>query len=289
MFGVGIFDPRIGGDPLLFQHLFWFYSHPAVYIMILPGMGVVNELVSCFSRKPVFGYKFVAWASMAIAAVGFLVWGHHMFVSGQSLLASLVFSFMSFIVAVPSAIKVFNWTATLHKGSIHFDAPMLYALGFIGLFTIGGLTGLFLACLAYDVHATDTYFVVAHFHYIMVGGMVTAYFGGLHYWWPKITGRLYSEDWARAAAVLIFFGFNLTFFPQFILGYRACRGAITSIRRNFRSGMCCPPAAPSILAVGYLMPMFYLGYSLFFGRRAPANPWNATGTGMADALAAARA
>ena len=276
-FGVGIFDPKIGGDPLLFQHLFWFYSHPAVYIMILPGMGVVNELISCFSRKEVFGYKFVAWASLAIAALGFLVWGHHMFVSGQSLLASLVFSFMSFIVAVPSAIKVFNWTATLHKGSIRFDAPMLYALAFIGLFTIGGLTGLFLACLAYDVHATDTYFVVAHFHYIMVGGMVTAYFGGLHYWWPKITGRLYSEGWARAAAILIFFGFNLTFFPQFILGAEGMPRRYHVYPPEFQVWNVLSSGGASILAVAYLLPLFYLGYSLFFGARAPANPWDAPG------------
>jgi cytochrome c oxidase subunit 1 len=277
VFGVGIFDPKIGGDPLLFQHLFWFYSHPAVYIMILPGMGVVNELISCFSRKEVFGYKFVAWASLAIAAVGFLVWGHHMFVSGQSVLASLVFSFMSFIVAVPSAIKVFNWTATLHKGSIRFDAPMLYALAFIGLFTIGGLTGLFLACLAYDVHATDTYFVVAHFHYIMVGGMVTAYFGGLHYWWPKITGRLYSEAWARAAAILIFFGFNLTFFPQFILGAEGMPRRYHVYPPEFQTWNVLSSGGASILAVAYLLPLFYLGYSLFFGARAPANPWDAPG------------
>ena len=193
LFGIGIFDPARGGDPLLFQHLFWFYSHPAVYIMILPGMGVVSELIACYSRKEIFGYKFVAWSAIAIAGVGFFVWGHHMFVSGQSPFAGLVFSFMSFIVAVPSAIKVFNWTATMHKGWIRYDAPMLYALGFIGLFTVGGLTGLFLACLAYDVYVTDTYFVVAHFHYIMVGGMVTAYFGGLHYWWPKITGTALSR------------------------------------------------------------------------------------------------
>jgi cytochrome c oxidase subunit 1 len=276
-FGVGIFDPRIGGDPLLFQHLFWFYSHPAVYIMILPGMGVVNELISCFSRKEIFGYKFVAWASLAIAAVGFLVWGHHMFVSGQSLLASLVFSFMSFIVAVPSAIKVFNWTATLHKGSIRFDAPMLYALAFIGLFTIGGLTGLFLACLAYDVHATDTYFVVAHFHYIMVGGMVTAYFGGLHYWWPKITGRLYSEGWARAAAILIFFGFNLTFFPQFVLGAEGMPRRYHVYPPEFQVWNVLSSGGATILAAAYLLPLFYLGYSLFFGARASANPWNAPG------------
>src|SRR5215831_19341557 len=203
LFHLGVFNPAMGGDPLLFQHLFWFYSHPAVYIMILPGMGVVSELIPCFARKPIFGYHFVAFSSVAIAVLGFLVWGHHMFVSSQSIYAGLVFSFLSYLVAVPSAIKVFNWTLTLYRGSIHLSTPMLYALGFIGLFTVGGLTGLFLAALALDVHVTDTYFIVAHFHYIMVGGMVTAFFGGLHYWWPKITGRLYPEYWARAAAILI--------------------------------------------------------------------------------------
>ena len=191
--GVGIFDLKLGGDPILFQHLFWFYSHPAVYIMILPGMGVVSELITCFSRKRVFGYAWIACSSMAIAVLGFLVWGHHMFVSSQSIYAGMVFSILSFLVAVPSGIKVFNWMATMHKGAIHFATPMLYALGFIGLFTIGGLTGLFLAALSVDVHVTDTYFVVAHFHYIMVGGMVTVFMGGPHYWWPKITGRLYPE------------------------------------------------------------------------------------------------
>jgi cytochrome c oxidase subunit 1 len=277
LLGVGIFDPKIGGDPLLFQHLFWFYSHPAVYIMILPGMGVVSEIIPCFARKPLFGYKFVAWCSIAIAAIGFFVWGHHMFVSGQSLFAGLVFSFMSFVVAVPSAIKVFNWTATLHKGWVHFDAPMLYALAFIGLFTIGGLTGLFLACLAYDVYVTDTYFVVAHFHYIMVGGMVTAYFGGLHYWWPKITGRLYPEYWARAAAILIFAGFNLTFFPQFILGGLGMPRRYHVYPPEFQVWNVLSTAGASILALAYLLPVFYLGWSLFWGRRASANPWHATG------------
>ncbi|HJT81728.1 MAG TPA: cbb3-type cytochrome c oxidase subunit I, partial [Chthoniobacterales bacterium] len=218
-FGVGIFDPSLGGDPLLFQHLFWFYSHPAVYIMILPGMGVVSELVTCFARKKIFGYQFVAGASVAIAVLGFLVWGHHMFVSSQSIYAGMIFSILSFMVAIPSAVKVFNWSATLYKGSISFHTPMLYALGFIGLFTIGGLTGLFLASLAVDVHVHDTYFVIAHFHYIMVGGMVMAYLGGLHFWWPKISGRMYPEWIAKVAALTIFAGFNLTFFPQFILGY----------------------------------------------------------------------
>src|SRR6185437_3618625 len=180
---------------------------------------VVSQIIPCFSRKELFGYKFVAWCSVSIAVIGFLVWGHHLFVAGQSIYASVVFSLLSYFVAVPSAIKVFNWLGTMHKGHITFHAPMLYALGFIGLFTMGGLTGLYLAALAADVHLHATYFVVAHFHYIMVGGMVSAFFGGLHYWWPKITGRMYPEMWGRVAAIMIFFGFNLTFFPQFILGY----------------------------------------------------------------------
>ena len=221
LFQVGIFDPALGGDPLLFQHLFWFYSHPAVYIMVLPAMGVVSEIIPCFARKRIFGYRFMAYAILGIASIGFLVWGHHMFVSGQSMYASLVFSLLSFLVAVPSAIKVFNWTATLYKGSIRFDAPMLYALGFVGLFTIGGLTGLFLAALALDVHLTDTYFVVAHFHYIMVGGTVMAYLGGAPLLVAEDHRPAVSRDAGRGiAAVLIFVGFNLTFFPQFLLGYR---------------------------------------------------------------------
>ena len=215
----GFFDPALGGDPILFQHLFWFFGHPEVYVLVLPAMGVISELIATFSRKRIFGYSFVAFSSVAIAVLSFLVWGHHMFVSGESLYSGLVFSFFSFAVAIPSAVKVFNWTATLYKGSISFEAPMLYALGFIGLFTMGGLTGLFLATLAIDVHVHDTYFIVAHFHFIMVGGAVMGYLGGIHYWWPKMTGRMYSDRWAKIAAVLVFFGFILTFGPQFILGY----------------------------------------------------------------------
>ena len=277
IWGVGIFDPKLGGDPILFQHMFWFYSHPAVYIMILPGMGVVSELITCFSRKRIFGYSFVAAASMAIAVLGFLVWGHHMFVSSQSVYAGMVFSILSFLVAIPSAIKVFNWTATLHKGSIHFTTPMLYALGFIGLFTIGGMTGLFLATLAVDVHVHDSYFVIAHFHYIMVGGMVMAFMGGLHYWWPKITGRLYPEFAGKLAAMITFAGFNLTFFPQFILGYLGMPRRYHAYPPEFQMFNVLSTAGASILGIGYLLPLIYFLWSLKFGRVAGPNPWRATG------------
>jgi cytochrome c oxidase subunit 1 len=277
LFQVGIFDPALGGDPLLFQHLFWFYSHPAVYIMVLPAMGVASEIIPCFARRPVFGYRFMTYAILAISVIGFLVWGHHMFVSGQSVYAGLVFSLLSFMVAIPSAIKVFNWTATLYKGRISFSAPMLYALGFVGLFTIGGLTGLFLAALALDVHLSDTYFVVAHFHYIMVGGSVMAYLGGIHFWWPKITGRMYSEKWGRVAAIVIFAGFNLTFFPQYLLGYAGMPRRYHSYPEEFQLLHVLSSAGAVTLAVGYLMPLGYLGWSLFHGRPATGNPWRATG------------
>jgi cytochrome c oxidase subunit 1 len=274
---VGIFDPALGGDPLLFQHLFWFYSHPAVYIMVLPAMGVASEIIPCFARKSIFGYRFRAYAILGIASIGFLVWGHHMFVSGQSVYASMVFSMLSFLVAIPSAIKVFNWVATLYKGSITFTAPMLYALGFVGLFTIGGLTGLVLAALALDVHLTDTYFVIAHFHYIMVGGSVMAYLGGMHFWWPKMTGRMYPEMWGRIAALMIFFGFNLTFFPQYLLGYEGMPRRYHAYPPEFQALNILSSAGASILAVGYLLPLAYLLWSLFYGKRVDANPWHATG------------
>ena len=277
LLGMGIFDPKLGGDPILFQHLFWFYSHPAVYIMVLPSMGVVSELIPCFARRRPFGYEFIALSSVSIAAFGFFVWGHHMFVSGQSVYAGLVFSLLSYLVAVPSAVKVFNWTATLHKGSISFHTPMLYALGFVGLFTIGGLTGLFLAALAIDVHVHDTYFVVAHFHYIMVGGTVMAYLGGIHYWWPKITGRMYPENWARLSAILIFLGFNLTFFPQYLLGYLGMPRRYHVYPEEFQVLNVMSSAGASILAVGYLFPLTYLIWSLRWGPVAPPNPWLAAG------------
>ncbi len=270
---IGIFDPAIGGDPVLFQHLFWFYSHPAVYIMILPSMGVISELISNFSRKRIFGYEFVAFSSIAIAVIGFLVWGHHMFVSGQSIYAGLVFSFLTMVVAVPSAVKVFNWTATLYKGSILWDTPMIYALGFLGLFLVGGLTGLFLGTAGLDIHLTDTYFVVAHFHYIMVGGTVMGYLGGIHFWWGKMTGREYSEFWGKISAMIVFIGFNLLFFPQFILGYLGMPRRYASYPEEFQVLNILSTAGASVLGVGFLLPVFYLTHSLIRGEKAADNRW----------------
>jgi cytochrome c oxidase subunit I len=277
---IGIFDPALGGDPVLFQHMFWFYSHPAVYIMILPSMGVISELVATFSRKNIFGYSFVAFSSLAIAVFGFLVWGHHMFTSSQSVYAGLVFSIISYVVAIPSAVKVFNWTATMFKGSISYDTPMLYAFSFIGLFLIGGMTGLFCAALGVDIHIHDTYFIVAHFHYVMVGGTLMGYLGGLHYWWPKITGRMYPEGWGRFAALVIFVGFNLTFFPQFLLGYMG-------MPRRYHTYPIDAPmwqvlhvmstAGASVLGVGLLIPGVYFLWSMRYGKFASANPWPSTG------------
>ena len=274
---LGIFDPKLGGDPVLFQHLFWFYSHPAVYIMILPSMGIISELIACFSRKRIFGYQFVALSSIAIGVIGFLVWAHHMFVAGMSVYAALIFSFITFSVGVPSAIKVFNWTATMFKGSVTYETPMLYAYGFLGLFTIGGLTGLFLATLGVDVHVTDTYFVVAHFHYVMVGGVVMGYMGGIHFWWPKITGRMYPEFWGKLAAMISFIGFNLTFFPQFILGYVGMPRRYYQYPPEYQVLNVLSTAGATILGVGYLMPMVYMMWSLRYGEIAGDNPWNAAG------------
>jgi cytochrome c oxidase subunit I len=276
-FHLAIFNPQLGGDPILFQHLFWFYSHPAVYIMVLPAMGVVSEIIPCFSHKRIFGYKFIAMASIAIAVLGFLVWAHHLFVAGISVYSAMIFSFLSYCVAIPSAIKVFNWTATLFKGSIRLTTPMLYAFGFIGLFTIGGMTGLFVAAIAIDVHVHDTYFVVAHFHYIMVGGAIMAYMGGLHFWWPKITGRMYPEAWAKISALLIFVGFNLTFFPQFVAGYMGMPRRYHAYPPEFQVLNVLSTAGASVLAVGYVLPMLYFLWSLSYGEKASANPWNAAG------------
>jgi cytochrome c oxidase subunit 1 len=277
IFRIGFFDPALGGDPVLFQHLFWFYSHPAVYIMVLPAMAVVSEIVPCFSRKRIFGYSFIAFSSVGIAVLSFAVWGHHMFISSQSVYASMIFSFMSMLVAIPSAIKVFNWTATLYRGSISYQSPMLYGLGFIGLFTIGGLTGLFLASLAIDVHVHDTYFIVAHFHYIMVGGTVMAYLGGIHFWWPKMTGRMFPEGWAKFSALMVFVGFNLTFFPQFLLGYLGMPRRYHFYPEEFQVLNVMSSAGASILGVAYVIPLVYLLWSLRYSPVAGPNPWGASG------------
>ena len=277
--GIGIFSPEIGGDPVLFQHMFWFYSHPAVYIMILPGMGVISELMAAFSKRPVFGYHFVAFSSLAIAGLGFLVWGHHMYLSSQSVYLSIIFSFISFLVAIPSAIKIFNWAFTMYKGQVEFKTPLVYALAFIGLFLIGGLTGLHLASLSTDVHLTGTYFIVAHFHYVMVGSSTLAFMGGLHYWWPKMFGRMYNEFWGTLSAIMIFAGFNFTFFPQFILGYLGMprRYHYYFFEPSWEVYNIMSTLGTTILAIGFLMPAFYLTASLLNGKKAPQNPWNAKG------------
>ncbi len=273
--GMGIFDPAMGGDPVLYQHFFWFYSHPAVYIMILPGMGIISELVSTFSKKKIFGYKAIAFSSLAIAFISFLVWGHHMFVSGQSQLAATIFSFLTFLVGIPSGIKVFNWLATLYKGRITFETPMIYALAFLFLFTIGGLTGIFLGALATDVHLHDTYFVVAHFHYVMMGGTVMAFLGGLHYWWPKMWGRRYNEKLARWVAIIVFVGFNVTFFTQFILGSRGMPRRYYSYLEQYQSLHAVSSYGSWILAAGFILMAVYLLHSLFNGKPAGNNPWGA--------------
>lgn len=279
VFRIGIFSPELGGDPILFQHMFWFYSHPAVYIMILPGMGVQSELIANFSRKKIFGYEFVAFSSLAIAALGFVVWGHHMFVSSQSMYQGIVFSLLSFLVAVPSAIKVFNWLATIYKGHIHLQTPMIYGLCFIGLFTIGGLTGLYLSSMGTDVHLTNTYFVVAHFHYVMVGGAVTAFMGAMHYWWPKMFGKMYNEWLAKINALLVFIGFNLTFFPQFIVGFMGMprRYHYYYFAPEFQIYHIMSTLGATVLGLAFLIPGAYFTYSLKYGKAAPANPWGAHG------------
>jgi cytochrome c oxidase subunit 1 len=276
-FHLGIFDPKFGGDPVLFQHFFWFYSHPAVYNMILPGMAVVNELIATFSRRAIFGYMFVAMSSVSLALVGFLVWGHHMFVAGMSEYSTMVFSALTFLVAIPSGVKVFNWTATLYKGSISFDSPMLWALSFLFLFTIGGLTGLFLGTLNVDVHLHDTYFVVAHFHYVMVGGTVMGFVGGLHYWWPKMTGKLYNEKAAKLGWFFVFVGFNITFLSQFVMGSQGMPRRYWDYLERFRPMHGFSSIGAMILGIGFFILFFNFIGSLLKGAKAPRNPWGSAG------------
>jgi cytochrome c oxidase subunit I len=270
---VGIFDPALGGDPVLFQHFFWFYSHPAVYIMILPAMAVMSDLITTFSHKPIFGYRFIAYSSIGLAALSFLVWGHHMFVSGQSRLASMVFSALTFTVAIPSAIKVFNWVATLYKADITLKSPMLYALSFILLFTIGGLTGIFLGALNVDVHLHDSYFVVAHFHYVMMGSALIAFLGALHYWWPKMFGRMYNETIGKVCAILVFVGFNTTFLPQFVMGSRGMARRYFDYDPEFTLYHQISTVGAFLMGITLVVSFGNLIYSLFRGKPAPRNPW----------------
>jgi cytochrome c oxidase subunit 1 len=271
--GIGIFDPALGGDPVLYQHFFWFYSHPAVYIMIVPAFGVISELISTFSRKTIFGYWAIALSSLAIAFIGFLVWGHHMFVSGQSALSTAVFSFLTFFVGIPTGIKILNWVATMYKGSISMMTPMLYAMIFLFLFTIGGVTGIMLGAISVNVHLHDTYYVVAHFHYVMMGGTVFAFLGGLHYWWPKMTGKMYNEFWAKVAAVILFIGFNMTFLPQFIMGSQGMPRRYFNYVEQFQTLHQYSTVGSWILGVGFIIIAIYLVISMRSKEKAPSNPW----------------
>ncbi|MBA3973497.1 MAG: cytochrome c oxidase subunit I [Candidatus Solibacter sp.] len=274
VFHIGIFDPQLGGDPVLFQHFFWFYSHPAVYIMILPAMAVMSEVIPTFSKKSIFGYKAIAFSSVAIALLGFLVWAHHMFVAGMSLFAGAIFSFLTFFIAIPSAIKVFNWIATMWRGSIDLKVPMLYAINFLLIFTIGGLTGLFLASLSTDVHLHDTYFVVSHFHYVMAGSNMLALLAGLHYWWPKMYGRMYNNTLATIACTLIFIGFNATFLPQFVMGSRGMPRRYYNYLEQFQTMHVASTIGSWILAAGLFLALATLLASLRKPKDAVPNPWN---------------
>ena len=274
LLGIGIFDPALGGDPVLYQHFFWFYSHPAVYIMIVPGFGIISEVISTFSKKHIFGYWAIAFSSLAIAFIGFMVWGHHMFVSGQSPLASSVFSFLTFLVGIPTGIKIFNWLATMYRGSISLKTPMLYAMVFLFLFTIGGLTGIMIGALSVDVHLHDTYYVVAHFHYVMMGGMLMAFLSGVHYWWPKMFGTMYNETLAKITCGILFVGFNMTFLPQFIMGAQGMPRRYYNYLDQFQSLHQFSTIGSYVLGVGFLVMAYYLARALFAKRTAPSDPWN---------------
>jgi len=273
LYGVGIFDPRLGGDPVLFEHFFWFYSHPAVYIMVLPAFGIISELVTVHSRKPLFGYKLIAFSSIAIAVISFLVWGHHMFTSGQSTYAMFAFSFLTFFVAIPTAIKEFSWVATIWKGSIAMNSPMLYTLAFLIIFAIGGLTGVILGALNVDIHLHDTYFVVAHFHYVMMGSIALAFFAGLHHWWPKIFGVIYNEGLAKLACGIIFIGFNATFIPQFVMGSRGMPRRYATYIEDYQPFHQASTIGAMVLGAGVALMVGYLVHSLLAGKKAMQNHW----------------
>jgi cytochrome c oxidase subunit 1 len=270
---IGIFDPAYNGDPVTYQHFFWFYSHPAVYIMILPGMGVISELMSVHSHKSIFGYRFIAYSSIAIALFGFLVWGHHMFTSGMANVTTIIFSALTFSVSIPSAIKVFNWLATMYKGTVQLNTPMCYALNFIFLFTIGGLTGLWLGALSTDRALHDTYFVVAHFHYVMVGGTLVGFLGGIFHWWPKMTGKMFNDLWGRISCLIVFLGFNLTFLPQFVLGSRGMPRRYATYVPEFQELHQLSTYGAFLLGLGLFVALGVLIHSVLRGKDAPPNPW----------------
>ena len=273
LLGIGIFDPKLNGDPVTFQHFFWFYSHPAVYIMILPAMGIISELMSVHCHKGIFGYRMIAYSSIAIALFGFLVWGHHMFTSGMADVTTIVFSALTFTVSIPSAIKVFNWLGTMYQGTVSLNTPMLYALAFIFLFTIGGLTGLPLGALSTDMHFHDTYFVVAHFHYVMMGGTLVAFLGGVFHWWPKMTGRMFNDRLGIVSAIIVFVGFNLTFLPQFVLGSRGMPRRYATYLPEFQPLHQLSTIGSITLGSGLLLALIVLLMSLVNGKKAPRNPW----------------
>jgi cytochrome c oxidase subunit 1 len=277
-FGIGIFDPALGGDPLLYQHLFWIYSHPAVYIMILPAMGLVSEIIPTFSKKDIFGYGPIAMSSLAIAFVGYLVWGHHMFSSGISDTARAIFSFLTFVVAIPTGIKVFNWVATMYKGSIDARAPFLFVVAFIIIFSIGGLTGLVLGALNTDIHLTDTYFVVAHFHYVMFGGMGLLFFAGLYYWFPKMFGKMYNEKVAKLGTLIFVIGFNVLYFPMFIMGYMGMPRRYYDYLPEYKIYHVISTVGSWILILGILILIFNLLKALLSknNRTTEINPWGGT-------------
>jgi cytochrome c oxidase subunit 1 len=272
--GIGIFDPALGGDPVLFQHFFWFYSHPAVYIMILPAFGIISDMVSVHAQRPIFGYKGIAFASMSIAIIGSLVWGHHMFTSGQSIYANVVFSFLTFFIAVPTAIKVFSWVATLYRGNIQLTPPMVYVFSFLALFMIGGLTGVVLGALSIDVHLHDTYFVVAHFHYVMMGGAILTYIGGLHHWWPKMFGRMYPMKLANITSVVVFFAFNMTFLPMFVAGSKGMPRRYYEYVASFESFNQVATVGAMLLGLSLFVTLGYLIWAAFKGPIVGKNPWN---------------
>jgi cytochrome c oxidase subunit 1 len=274
MFGTSFFHPAAGGDPVLWQHLFWFYSHPAVYIMVLPGMGMVSQVLPVFSSKRLFGYKGLVFATAGIGLIGFLVWGHHMFSTGMDPALRRFFSFMSMVIAVPTGVKIWSWIATIWGGSIRFRTGMLFAIGFLSLFVIGGITGVWLALVPFDVQVHDTYFVVAHLHYVLFGGSLMAIMAGMYYWFPKISGRMYHEGWGKVHFWLTFVGMNLTFMPMHFMGLLGMPRRIYTYAPQYAGWNAVASLGSAVLGVGMLIFVLNMLLSLWRGARAPVDPWD---------------